>query len=231
MAIARKTWRYDLFKLIVALILLALLVILLIRFNDGQPAAGDGAAVPVAAAATETALAGQAGAVPTAAAPPTATPLPPPTNTPAATATSPAPTATAAATPTAAAPVEPTPTEAPVEPTPTAADPAAAEPTATPTPIPPDQGGCPLAMPSRLEPGAKARVVSNLNMRSEAGINSSLIRTNAAGTVLEITAGPVCEPINGAAYLWWQVRAPDGAEGWSAEGSATGNFYFLEKED
>jgi hypothetical protein len=30
------------------------------------------------------------------------------------------------------------------------------------------------------------------------------------------------------AYLWWQIRLPDGRVGWSAEGSLHGSFYFIE---
>jgi hypothetical protein len=72
--------------------------------------------------------------------------------------------------------------------------------------------------------------MSNLNLRQAAGINSPLVRTSPAGTLLEITGGPVCEPINSGAYLWWQVTAPDGTQGWSAEGSSTGGFYFLQPQ-
>jgi hypothetical protein len=71
-------------------------------------------------------------------------------------------------------------------------------------------------------------VTSNLNMRADAGINNRLILTNPTGTELEITGGPVCEPHQGGAYLWWQVRRSDGQTGWSAEGTSTGSLYFLQ---
>jgi hypothetical protein len=87
---------------------------------------------------------------------------------------------------------------------------------------------CPLALPTRLKVGDTVRVTSNLNMRSSAGIGNSRIRTNPPGTQLTIIGGPVCEPYQAGAYLWWQVRSSTDQIGWSAEGSLTQNFYFLE---
>jgi hypothetical protein len=87
---------------------------------------------------------------------------------------------------------------------------------------------CPLALKPRLKVGDTAKVTSNLNMRSSAGIGSKLILTNPAGTQLTIIGGPTCEPYQGGAYLWWQVQRSDEQTGWSAEGSLTGKFYFLE---
>ena len=87
---------------------------------------------------------------------------------------------------------------------------------------------CPLALPTRLKVGDTVRVTFNLNMRSSAGIGNSWIQTNPPGTQLTILGGPVCEPYQGSAYLWWQVRSSDDQSGWSAEGSLTQNFYFLE---
>jgi hypothetical protein len=65
-------------------------------------------------------------------------------------------------------------------------------------------------------------------MRSSAGIGNSLILTNPTGTQLAIIGGPVCEPYQGGAYLWWQVSREDGQSGWSAEATLTGTYYFLE---
>jgi hypothetical protein len=65
-------------------------------------------------------------------------------------------------------------------------------------------------------------------MREAPGISSRLIRSNITGTQLAIIGGPVCEPYQDGAYLWWQVQRPDGESGWSAEGSLTEQFYFLE---
>lgn len=87
---------------------------------------------------------------------------------------------------------------------------------------------CPLAVRTRLKVGDTVRVLSNLNMRSEAGILSTLILTNLPGTQLTIIGGPVCEPYREWAYLWWQVRRADGQTGWSAEGSLRGDSYLLE---
>ena len=86
---------------------------------------------------------------------------------------------------------------------------------------------CPLALPTQLKVGDRALVVTNLNMRTEGGITKKLIRTNPAGTELTIIGGPVCEAYEAGAYLWWQVERDDEQSGWSAEASLTDKFYFL----
>lgn len=237
---ARNTRGYDLFKLIVALILLALLIIMLLTLRP------PGTTPTTTSPATQTAAAGEVIAPVEGATPiePEEVALQPteaaqPTETTAAAvvqiATEPPPQPTATAT------QAPTPTEEPVAPT---AEPAALEPTATPaqpaeeaeaTPTPAaaeSAGGvdCPLALPPRLAVGDQARVMSNLNLRSDPGLESSLVRTHRVGTVLEVIGGPVCGTFDGGAYLWWEVRLPDGTTGWSAEGSSRANFYFLQAQ-
>lgn len=240
----RDTRSYDLFKLIVTLILLALLILLLLTLRAPQsntinvpmaanlPAAT--AAAPTAPAPAAAASATQAPAAETA---PTLTKAPTntaqPTDTPVSTDT---PVATNTSAPTATQPPEPTPTQAEaatptLAPTPAQAE--AAGPTPTPTPAeasaPADASGdCALALPARVTVGAKARVLSNLNLRAAASMDAAITRTHPAAAILEITGGPTCTPYGGGAYRWWEVRAPDGVTGWSAEGSATGKNYFLE---
>jgi hypothetical protein len=234
----KDTRAYDLFKLIVALILLALLIILSLSFRGAGTATGqtnvDGlgsstgltqtAAAKASAAETEAVAAAKtATAEAAAAALPAATASP--TTAPAATATT-APTATLAPTATQAAP-SPTPTAAAVTPT-QAATPTATEAAPTPTSAPPiASGDCSAAIPSRLSPGMRARVESNLNFRSSPDIASNLIRVNPVGTQFDIISGPVCTPFGNGAYLWWEVRSADGSTGWSAEGTLDGKFYFL----
>ncbi len=100
------------------------------------------------------------------------------------------------------------------------------------TPSPPEaaQGNvdCPLAAPTRLKAGIRARVTAPLHLRSAPEISSNLIVTNPAGTELEIIGGPVCSPYEGGAHLWWEARLADGRTGWSAEASAKGETYLLE---
>jgi len=79
-----------------------------------------------------------------------------------------------------------------------------------------------------LKPGDTARVTSRLHLRAGSGITQSILLTNPVGTRLTVVGGPVCEPYQNRAYLWWQVRTTDGQEGWSAEGSTSTNFYFLQ---
>ena len=216
---ALDTRGYDFFKAIVALILLILLIWLLL----------GGATAPetplaVAPAATHT---------------PTSPPQTQPTQTPQP--AQPSPSATLE--PTETIPPAPSPTQTPIPTetpapvvdtateTPAGTPEATTEPVGTETPAPtPIQisSDCPLALPTRLQLGDTARVTSNLNMREAPAITSKLIRSNITGTQLAIIDGPVCEPYQDGAYLWWQVQRPDGESGWSAEGSLTEQFYFLE---
>jgi len=75
----------------------------------------------------------------------------------------------------------------------------------------------------------QAVIQRRLNFRSSPGIMNNWIKTNLPGTLVEVIGGPECTRYkNGGAYLWWQIRLPDGQVGWSAEASAFGAFYFME---
>jgi hypothetical protein len=67
-----------------------------------------------------------------------------------------------------------------------------------------------------------------LNVRSDASIRAPIIKVDPTNTQVEITGGPVCEPVGTRAYLWWQIRLPDGTQGWSAETPLNNTSYFLE---
>ncbi len=204
---------YDVFKLIVALVLLAILILLLLRMP--QPAATQ-AALPQASTGPAAALAN-----------PTNTDVPQPSPSAKLTGTpSPAasPAQETAAAPTATSTPEPSPT-----PTPQALSTATLPSDATPTqPATQPATDCPLAMPSRLKVGDTARVLTNASLRSAPEISNNLILVNPVGTQLKIIGGPVCGPYQGRAYLWWQVQRNDGKSGWSAEGALNGGYYFLE---
>ena len=75
----------------------------------------------------------------------------------------------------------------------------------------------------------RATITRYLNFRSSPGIANNWIWTNVPGTQVEIIGGPECTQYQGGgSYMWWQIKLPDGREGWSAEASASGTFYFLE---
>ena len=65
-------------------------------------------------------------------------------------------------------------------------------------------------------------------MRQEASIGAPILQTNAINTQVEIIGGPVCTPVGDHAYLWWQIRLANGAEGWSAESPLNQAGYCLE---
>ena len=197
---------YDLFKLIVTIILLLVFIVLLFSSRSLQarqllvanptmtPPPPAGTVVPASATPM----------------PPTATPVP--TNTPT---SIPSPTLI----PTLTATAIPAPTESPV-------------PETLPTPIveiPADQNVCEAVSRSQLQVGMKATIVRRLNFRSSPGIQDNWIKTNIPNTQVEIIGGPACTRYkNGGAYLWWQIKLADGQIGWSAEASAFGSFYFIE---
>jgi hypothetical protein len=84
---------------------------------------------------------------------------------------------------------------------------------------------------SRLQAGTTATILRRLNFRSSPGIRDNWLRTNIPGTQVEVMSGPECVPYVSGAYLWWQIRLPDGEVGWSAEGSIYGTFYFMEPSE
>jgi len=198
---------YDLFKLVVTLILVVILIFLLLRGCNTSPAVP----LPTATQASAQLL------------PPTdpvsPTPLPPTTLVTQPPTLEPTPSPSAAPVEAATATPEPPPvaTAAPTTEPPPATQQAA--------PANPD---CPGAMVSRLKVGDKVRVLTNLNLRQEPGLSGAWIITHLTGTELEIIGGPACTALGQQAYEWWQVRRPDGREGWSAEASLRGQFYFLE---
>ncbi|MEJ2758627.1 MAG: hypothetical protein P8046_09125 [Anaerolineales bacterium] len=130
----------------------------------------------------------------------------------------------------------PTPTSSPTEiesPPPTITEPPTITPTFTPTISPTPtaaQDICSLALESRLEVGMTVTVKTNLNFRVSPGLDQEILLVNIPGNRLEIIGGPICIPHLDGAYMWWQVQRMDGDVGWSAEGSLTHIYYFLEPE-
>lgn len=245
---ARRAQRYDVFKLIVALVLLAVLIYLLLTFNGRAPVAGG--SIAASPTAVEQALAAPTSTTAAPAAAATATPVAvdatatsEPTEVASATGTAapthPPATATTAPTATDEAAATATPTQAAATATPQAAEatatPEATAEAATPEPSPTpsaeqsgDLAAC-AALPSRLEIGASAQVLTTLYLRSAPQIApGNILRAHPSGTVLEVIGGPQCVPYGNSAYLWWEVQNPEGQTGWSAEGSASGQNYFLQ---
>jgi hypothetical protein len=196
--------RYDRFKLMVTAVLAAILLLMLLRGCATNPT--------VAAPETGTPNSSLAGAEMglSSVTAETSTPSP-------ATATS-APTATFTE-------IVPTPTSPASTPTQTLPAEETTQGQATPTAA---EAACNTSAPSRLAIGQRARVLQRLNMRSDALINAPILQTNPTGTQVEIIGGPVCTPVGERAYLWWQIRLPSGAEGWSAESQLNERSYLLE---
>jgi hypothetical protein len=73
-------------------------------------------------------------------------------------------------------------------------------------------------------------ILLRLNFRSSPGIGANWLRTNLPGTRAQVIGGPECLPHFIGAYVWWQIKLPDGQIGWSAEASQSGSFYFMEPD-
>lgn len=106
-------------------------------------------------------------------------------------------------------------------------------PTEKPTPTPVQSSNpndCP-SNPTRISQGNTVKVLDWLNFRTGPGLQYEIQRTNRPGTEMEVIGGPVCT-IKGenppTAYLWWNVRMETGQEGWSAEAPLNFPNYFLE---
>ena len=192
---------YDLFKLIIAIILLVIFLFLIWTRPAQTPQ-------PIASVPRSTPLQPAPTAVPPTqtSVPLTATPAPTETPSPASTLSQ---TSTPPSSPTEAATDEPLPTPI-VE-------------------IPSEPEDCAAYSRSQLQVGMKAVIQRPLNFRSYPGLFNNLILTNGPDTEVEIIGGPACTRYErGGAYLWWEITLPNGLTGWSAEASAFGAFYFME---
>jgi hypothetical protein len=200
---------YDLFKLIVAILLL-LIFLFLTFWMPSKP-------------------------TPQALLPSSGTPFPP-RSTPTLVSVISSPTSTATSVPPTAT-TTPQATPSPTETTEPAQSPAPT-PTETPTPEPTSppvadnpssESVCPATTRTQLQVGMKAIIRHRLNFRSSAGITNNRLQTNPPGTQVDVIGGPACTSYkNGSSYLWWEIKLPNGDIGWSAEASAFGGFYFME---
>ena len=210
---------YDLFKLIVAILLLILFLFLFLRQapQNAIPQSEAASFTPPVSTGTLSSTPGAASA----------------TSSPQAALTSITPTETAHSIPAATGTNTPPPTVAASDtpaPLPTPTNTPAIESTATPIAEVPSRGDvCEAATSrSRVQTGRNATILRRLNFRSSAGIRDNWLLTNIPGTKVEVVGGPECIPRHTGAYLWWQIRLPDGRIGWSAEASLHGSFYFME---
>ncbi len=78
--------------------------------------------------------------------------------------------------------------------------------------------------PGDITVGGYVKVVApaGLSFRQSPETTGALIEVLNNGAVLEVIDGPQ----QGGEYIWWQLRKPDGTEGWSAAGA--GEDVFLE---
>ena len=197
---------YDLFKLIVAIILTIILIYLMMQESNRRYVLLE-SAIP-SPSPTEMSQSIE----PTRTLEPTVTPTAEPVL-PTATATEIVTTETAV--------VEPTPVVTPTE---------------KPTPTPAQSSNpndCP-ANPTRISQGNTVKVLDWLNFRTGPGLHYEIQRTNKPDTEMEVIGGPVCT-MRGEnpprAYLWWNVRMESGQEGWSAEAPLNFPNYFLEPSE
>jgi len=201
---------YDLFKLIVAIILLLVFLLLWLGIKPTQTSQTEQALLP-----TFTII------------PPAETLLPTPSTTLRASLTT-VPASNTPAPPTVIATVTDTSTP---EPPPSTETPVPTE-EALPTPIfeiPAQVSDCEAVSHSQLQVGMQATIKHKVNLRSSPGLFYNWIAVNQPDTQVEVIGGPACTRYQGGgAYLWWQIKLSNGTVGWSAEASAFGSYYFME---
>jgi len=90
---------------------------------------------------------------------------------------------------------------------------------------------CKPPLPPRLSVGHSARALVHLNVRRTPGIGNNRITTIPPGTVVQVIGGPKCVPYKDSAYMWWNIRLPDGRTGWAAEAALHGEGYYMEPVD
>ncbi len=240
----RRAPGYDLFKSIVAIILLVIFFLLNARTTPQSPTPistiaakpsttltivptpfGNAGLTAIPGSSTSLSLTSTTTPLPSATVTnefvSTQTPLLSPTTTIASAETIPplpSPIVTESAAPTATPPLSSTATPAPSS-------------TSTPIPGTAVASACESASSrSRLQNGTNAIILRRLNFRSSPGIGNNWLLTNIPGTKVEVVDGPECAPHFAGAYVWWQIKLPDGQIGWSAEASQFGSFYFMEPE-
>jgi hypothetical protein len=197
---ARYVPGYDLFKLIVAVILTVILIMLLLR-DSREKSAPVGPILPTPSLQEATIT---------------------PESTPTYTATS-EPSGTPSPT------LEPPPTESPTaEPVPT--EPPTPEPAPTDPPVTPDENACPsnptriqAGVKVKVLDWLNFRSGPGLNFPIQRTNRPGAEMEVIGGPVCTIKDG---DPPR--AYLWWNVKMQDGREGWSAEAPLNFPNYFLE---
>ena len=196
---ANNVRQYDLFKLVVAILLFLIFLLMFLWTRNQTPAPQQADATPLptltSVPATQTSS------------PPTTTSSPVPS-----------PTETHASEPTA------TPTNVPA---PTATNTPASSSADGETSV--EISTCEEIAKSQLQVGITAIIKQRLNFRSSPSIQNNRILTHKPDSQVEVVGGPTCTRYeNGGAYLWWQLKHANGLVGWSAEASIFGDYYFME---
>jgi hypothetical protein len=79
---------------------------------------------------------------------------------------------------------------------------------------------CANTYASQLRAGMRAKVFEGQKanrLRSQPNRNGSVVGSLPAGKPFDILGGPGCAD----GWVWWNVRAPNGKIGWTAEGDQT----------
>jgi len=76
--------------------------------------------------------------------------------------------------------------------------------------------------------GDKVKVITRVHFRTSPELREdNFLISHQRGLELEVVGGPVCYPYEDGAYLWWEVKDPNGEVGWSAEGELATKLYFF----
>lgn len=100
--------------------------------------------------------------------------------------------------------------------------------TLTPTPSLTPTESCSTKIVSRLKVGQSAIALENLRVHRTPEMIENIIKGIPRDEVVTVLAGPVCEPYQGGAYVWWEINSGPGELGWVVEAALNGSVYFLE---
>jgi len=77
----------------------------------------------------------------------------------------------------------------------------------------------------RLEPGDRIHTVDYVYLRSEPRwAEETRLKQVKPNLEMEVVGGPVCAPYKKGIYVYWQVRLPNDATAWVAEGDPQGPY-------
>ena len=80
---------------------------------------------------------------------------------------------------------------------------------------------------SMLKAGTTVFIQNRVNLRTQPSRLNRIVMVLKPGTEVKIIGGPVETFYTDGKYVWWNIEIPGGLQGWSAELSLCGRYYFI----